>query len=231
MILSFISFLTKSGKIFVTIDVAEIQWTVKGKRQEKSLNESKISDVTVNLTCSTEQRAAWETFSLSSTHFYSALRFIPLHIKAQGSSISWTRLINALQPSFFKFHFRTILPSVCTSICLQIGIYPSELAGEYLVFIRQLSLHVCYVLCLPIVNLIILIFFYAAFNISILEKAVCPWCKLLSHWGVQFHEDNRSTRDSPGRHGIAPLSGTKVYTMDTQPSPPGSHRSYRYRHN
>jgi hypothetical protein len=144
-----------------------------------------VSDVTVNLTCSKEQRAAWETFSLLSTHFYSALRFIPLHIKAQGSSIYWTRLINALQPRFFKYHFRTNIPSLY--ICLQIGIYPSELAGEHLLFICQLPLHVCYMLCLPIVNLIILIFFYAAFSIKILtirdiECNRVPWLRFFLPW-------------------------------------------------
>jgi acyl-CoA-binding protein len=32
----------------------------------------------------------------------------------------------------------------------------------------------------------------------------------------------------PKRH--EPLSGIEVYTMNAQPSPPGSHRSYRYGH-
>jgi hypothetical protein len=45
-----------------------------------------------------------------------------------------------------------------------------------------------------------------------------------------YVEDDQSTRDSPGLHGIEPLSGIEVYTMDTQPSPLGSHRSYRYGH-
>jgi hypothetical protein len=202
LFLSFISLLTKSGKVFVTNDVTENQWTVKGKCQEKSLNESKISDVTVNLTCSTEQRAAWETFSLSSIHFYSALRFIPFHIKAQGSSIYWTRLINALQPCFFKYHFRTILPSLC--ICLQIGIYPSELAGEHLLFICQLPLHVCYMLCLPIVNLIILIFFYAAFSIKILtiwdvecKLLYLAVCATFPNTLFVYREESLATRPTP----------------------------------
>jgi len=43
-------------------------------------------------------------------------------------------------------------------------------------------------------------------------------------------EDNQSTRDSPELQGIEPLSGIEVYTMNAQPSPPGSHRSYRYGH-
>jgi len=60
--------------VFVTIDVTEIQWTVKGKCQKKSLNESNISQWRhCKPDPSTEQRAAWETFGLSSTHFYSAL--------------------------------------------------------------------------------------------------------------------------------------------------------------
>jgi len=37
-----------------------------------------------------------------------------------------------------------------------------------------------------------------------------------------YVEDNRSTRVSLGLHGIEPLSGVEVYTMDTQSSAPGS---------
>jgi hypothetical protein len=48
---------------------------------------------------------------------------------------------------------------------------------------------------------------------------------------LMYVEDNCSTQDSPGLHGIEPLSGIEVYTMDTQPPPPSSHRQYRYGHN
>jgi hypothetical protein len=90
LILSFIPFQTKSRKVSVTTDVTKIQWTRKGDvKKSPQMKAKAVSDVTVNLTRSTEQKAARETQSLSPTQFYNALSFIPSHIIAQGSSISW----------------------------------------------------------------------------------------------------------------------------------------------
>ena len=46
-------------------------------------------------------------------------------------------------------------------------------------------------------------------------------------WFTQRTTDPQKT---PELQGIEPLSGIEVYTMNAQPSPPGSHRSYRYGH-